>query len=113
MVIEKVQEIKQAEKRAEEILKDAEGKAAVIKNSLSLKLQELRAEKEKILAAEIKRYRDISEKEAEKKIASLTEQYRKQKEDVMRAYQKKIPLVTEEIWGEIKEKVCNNAKSKT
>ncbi|MCM8820785.1 MAG: hypothetical protein NC932_02400 [Candidatus Omnitrophica bacterium] len=105
MVIEKVKEIKEAEERAEEILHNAELKAVAIKNSISLKLQELRAEKEKTLAEEIKRNRDISEKDTEKRIISLTEKYRKQKDDIIRVSQKKIPLVTEQIWEEIKKEV--------
>ncbi|MCM8762430.1 MAG: hypothetical protein NC905_04800 [Candidatus Omnitrophica bacterium] len=105
MVIEKVQEIKQAEKRAEEILHNAELKAVAIKNTISLRLKELKAEKEKDLAEEIKRYKDISGKDTEKKIASLTEKYRRQKDDIMQVSQKKINLVTEQIWEEIKREV--------
>ncbi|MCX8083010.1 MAG: hypothetical protein N3D17_06430 [bacterium] len=105
MVIEKVKEIKEAEDKAEEILKEAERKALTIRNSLSAQLERLRQEKEKFLEAEIKKYRSISESATTKKIAELEEEYRRKREEKSRQYQKNIIFVADSIWSEIKKDI--------
>ena len=105
MVIEKVKEIKEAEKRAEEILREAEKKASDIKGSLSFRLKELIEQKERDLAEEIKRYRTLSEKETERKINILSQQYKDRKQGLIQEYQQKIIIASEYIWKEIEKDV--------
>jgi len=105
MVIEKVKEIKEAEKRAEEILREAEKKASGIKGLLSLRLKELIEQKERDLAEETKRYRTLSEKETERKINILSQQYKDKKQGLIQEYQRKIVTVSGHIWKEIEKDV--------
>jgi len=105
MVIEKVKEIKEAEKRADEILREAEKKASGIKGSLSLRLKELIEQKERDLAEEIKRYRTLSEKDTERKINILSQQYKDKKQGLIQEYQQKIMTVSGHIWKEIEKDV--------
>lgn len=101
MVIEKVKEIKKAEEKAETILKDAEKKAESIKNSLEERLQRLKKEKERFLDDEIKKYRGISEEKTKQTMMSLSEENRRQKEEITQKYQNKIALTVDDIWKEI------------
>jgi len=58
MVMEKVKKIKEAESKAEEIIKNAEKEAQRIINSIGEKEEELRREKEEWLKKEIERYKE-------------------------------------------------------
>jgi len=103
MVMEKVQEIKQAEKKADAIIRDAEEKAGDIASSLEVEVNNLKDAKEKHLALEIKKYREAWDKKAEERITLLQQEYLRKSAVIREKSERKVIDVTDSVWKELKE----------
>lgn len=105
MVTEKIKEIKEAEEKADRILKDAESKASFIKGSLSEKGRRFDKEKDSLVKEQSGEYREAVEREKEIEIQKLIERYTIKKENTVQEFRKKNKAVVESVWEYIKKEV--------
>lgn len=102
MVMEKVKEIKQAEEKADAIIRRAEERAGGIAASLETEVNKLRDSKEKEFSAAGRKYRADSDKQAEDRINVLKQEYLHKLAAVRETAERKITAVAESVWNEIK-----------
>ena len=102
MIMEKVKEIKSAEEKADAIIKSAEGKAAGGAFSLESKINDLNNAKEKQLSAEMKQYREISDKKTENRINALKQEYLHKLAGIKEKSERKIAVSVDSVWKELK-----------
>ena len=105
MVMEKVQEIKRAEERADAIIRRAQEKAGGIATSLEAEINALRDVKEKHLSLEVRKYAENVDKKTEERITLLKQEYFHKSAGIKERSERRTADAAENVWKELKEEL--------
>ena len=105
MIKEKVEKIKEGEKKAEEVIKEAENRATEILAGLQKKVEKLKREKEEWLKKEIGKFREGVEKDKNQTMKESEEENKKIISKLKGKVKKNLKITNESAWGKIQEKI--------
>ena len=105
MMKQQVEKIKDGEKKADGIIKDAETNSSRILSVFDGKIEEFRQEKEKSLNGKLNEFSVKLEEDKKKEIEKIKEKKTNINSELKQTASKNLEKVVESVWGKISKKI--------